>query len=284
MVKRLVLLLVLALAMLAGLLWWVFRPAMAPPASGGQAGQSESGQPSGQALSPTAGGGPEASSTTPSARLALVIDDWGYQNWPVERLKKLQFQLTTSILPNLPYSRAAAEASHAGGHQVILHCPMQSVKSIGRERHTLLVSMSATQARAALETDWNSVPWLEGMNNHEGSKASADRALMDVAAAFLKEKGCFFLDSVTTNRSAIPAAAQAAGVPWARRRVFLDNVDKASAVEAELKLAVALARKNGDCIAIGHPKKNTLDVLERLAPGLAAQGITLVKVGDLMHH
>jgi uncharacterized protein len=127
------------------------------------------------------------------------------------------------------------------------------------------------------------VPWAEGMNNHEGSKASADRALMDVAAGFLKQKGAFFLDSVTTPHSAIPAAAKAAGVPWARRRVFLDNVDNAAAVEAQLKQAVALALKNGDCIAIGHPKKNTLDVLDRLAPQLAAQGVTLVKVGDLMH-
>jgi polysaccharide deacetylase 2 family uncharacterized protein YibQ len=280
MVKRLALLLAAALALLVGLAWWALRPA--PPAGGtGAPGQGAGGQ--AQALSSTAGAASQAEVLTPTARLALVIDDWGYLKVPVERLKNIRFQLTTSILPNLPYSRASAEASHAGGHQVILHCPMQSVRSIAKERNTLLVTMSPAQARAALQADWDSVPWLEGMNNHEGSRASADRALMDVAAAFLKEKGAFFLDSVTTNHSAIPAAAKAAGVPWARRRVFLDNVDKASAVEAQLKLAVALARKDGQCIAIGHPKKNTLDVLERLAPGLAAQGITLVKVGDLVH-
>jgi hypothetical protein len=220
---------------------------------------------------------------TPSARLALVIDDWGYQSAPVERLKGITFQVTTSILPNLRFSRAAAEASHAGGHEVILHCPMQSVRAVAKERNTLTTDMTPDQARAALQADWDSVPWLVGMNNHEGSKASADRALMDVAAAFLKERGGFFLDSVTTARSAIPAAAKAAGVPWARRRVFLDNDQRPAAVEAQLKAAVALALKNGDCIAIGHPHKNTLDVLERLAPGLASQGVTLVKVSELVH-
>jgi uncharacterized protein len=217
------------------------------------------------------------------ARLALVLDDWGYQKAPVERLKTLKFPLTTSILPNLPYSRAAADASHADGDVVILHCPMQSVKSIGREKNTLLTSMTPEQARAALETDWDSVPWATGMNNHEGSKASADRALMDVAAAFMKEKGGFFLDSVTTNRSAIPAAARAAGVLWARRRVFLDNVITEPAIERELNDAVALALKHGSCIAIGHPHKQTLDVLARMAPGLAARGVTLVTVNVLVH-
>ncbi|MGH7441746.1 MAG: divergent polysaccharide deacetylase family protein, partial [bacterium] len=107
------------------------------------------------------------------ARLAIVLDDWGYLRVPVERLKDLHFPLTTSILPGLPYSRASAEASHALGDCVILHCPMQSVKSIRRERYTLMAGMDPIQARGMLQAEWNSVPWLCGLNNHEGSKASA---------------------------------------------------------------------------------------------------------------
>jgi polysaccharide deacetylase 2 family uncharacterized protein YibQ len=278
MARRALAILALGLVGLA-LLWWlkpgIFTasgPAPAPP----------------PAAAPTPAASPEPSPAatpvpTPAARLALVLDDWGYQIGPVERLKTLKFPLTTSILPNLQYSRAAADASHAAGDLVILHCPMQSVKSVRREKNTLLTTMTPAQARAALETDWASVPWAAGMNNHEGSKASADRALMDVAAAFMKEKGGFFLDSVTTNRSAIPAAARAAGVPWARRRVFLDNVITEKAIARELNEAVALALKDGSCIAIGHPHKQTLDVLARLAPGLAAKGVTLVTVNVLVH-
>ncbi len=93
----------------------------------------------------------------------------------------------------------------------------------------------------------------------------------------------FSLDSVTTPRSAIPAAAKAAGVPWARRRVFLDNDESSPAVAAQFRIAIALARKNGSCIAIGHPHPGTLTVLEQLAPEAAAQGVTLVTVGALVH-
>jgi len=106
---------------------------------------------------------------------------------------------------------------------------------------------------------------------------------MDVVAAFLKEHNAFFLDSVTTPQSAIPAAARAAGVPWARRRVFLDNDESAPAVAAQFRIAIALAKKNGSCIAIGHPHPGTLKVLEQLAPEAAAQGVTLVTVGALVH-
>jgi len=217
-------------------------------------------------------------------RLAICIDDWGYLAAPVARLRSgLRFPMTTSILPDLPHSVDSAEASFAAGHEVILHCPMQSVHNVGREKTTLLISMSAAQCRAALEKDWAAVPHLVGLNNHEGSAASADRALMDVVAGFLKERHAFFLDSVTTPKSAIPAAAQAAGVPWARRRVFLDNDESPAAVAAQFRAAIALAKRNGSCIAIGHPHPATLTVLEQLAPEAAADGVTLVTVGALVH-
>jgi hypothetical protein len=265
-----------ALLLLGGLAWFALRPA--PPAPAKPASPAATPAPTPSTPVPTA-----QATEVPKARLALVIDDWGYQKVPVDRIPSLGFTMTVSVLPNLPFSKAAAEAGHAAGDEVILHCPMQSVKPVGRERNTLLVTMDAAQARAALETDWASVPFADGMNNHEGSKASADRKLMDVAAAFLKERGCFFLDSVTTAHSAIPAAAKAAGIPWARRRVFLDNSEAPAAIERQLDDAVRVALKDGQCIAIGHPHKTTLDVLRRLAPALAAKGVVLVKVSELTH-
>jgi polysaccharide deacetylase 2 family uncharacterized protein YibQ len=105
---------------------------------------------------------------------------------------------------------------------------------------------------------------------------------MATVAGFLKENHGYFLDSVTTPKSAIVGAAKAAGIPWARRRVFLDNVDQVDAVRKQLFEAVALARKQGSCIAIGHPRPNTLAVLKEEGPSLAQNGIVLLKVSDLL--
>jgi polysaccharide deacetylase 2 family uncharacterized protein YibQ len=214
--------------------------------------------------------------------LAVVIDDWGYQARPIAALGELGFTVTTAILPNLPYSRRAAEAAEAAGDELILHCPMQAKGPIKAEQGTLKAGMNPAQAQAQLAKHWASVPRLKGLNNHEGSRATEDPALMAVVARFLHDQGGYFLDSVTTPHSAIPAAARAAGVPWARRRVFLDNENNAAAIEKQLRQAAALAAKTGSCIAIGHPYPHTLEVLKRLGPQLQAQGIHFVPVSALV--
>jgi polysaccharide deacetylase 2 family uncharacterized protein YibQ len=223
--------------------------------------------------SPVPAGGP---------RLALVIDDWGYQSRPVEVLPTMGIPLTTAILPNLPFSRSAAEASHRLGDEVILHCPMQALGRVPEEAGTLKVGMAPAEVQALLEKHWASIPYADGLNNHQGSKATEDPALMAEVAAFAKEKGVYFLDSVTTAKSVIPAAAKAAGIPWAARRVFLDDLDQPGAIRAQLARAVAIARKQGSCIAIGHPRANTLATLRQEGPRLQAEGIELVHVSELL--
>jgi polysaccharide deacetylase 2 family uncharacterized protein YibQ len=217
-----------------------------------------------------------------SPRLALVIDDWGYQSKPIEALAHLGFPITTAILPHLAFSQKAAEASFAAGNEVILHCPMQAKGKVKAEAGTLKAGMDPAQALGLLAGHWDSIPHVVGLNNHEGSLASEDAVLMAAVAGFLKEHNGYFLDSVTTAKSAIPQAAQAAGIPWAKRRVFLDNVDTAASVRKQLLGAARLALKQGSCIAIGHPRPNTLAVLEEEGPALQAQGIRLVHVSELL--
>lgn len=216
-------------------------------------------------------------------RLAIVIDDWGYQAKPVQTLAQLGVLITVSVLPHHPYSAKAAEVGHAAGDEVILHCPMQAQGKIKPEKETLRAGMPADEARRLLAKHWDAIPHAVGLNNHEGSKATEDAALMAVVAEFLKGKNAFFLDSVTTAKSVVPAAAKAAGIPWAARRVFLDNDEKPEAIRKQLRQAVALAKKNGSCIAIGHPHATTLAVLQQDGPALASEGIVLVPVSALLH-
>lgn len=268
-----------AWALGAGLLalgaWWLLRQP-APPAG------------SDQAPVPTPVVTLEVIVATPvptpvpkGPRLAICIDDWGYQSKPIEALAGMGIPLTTAILPHLAFSQRAAEASHAAGNEVILHCPMQAQGHAKPEAGTLKAGMGAEEARALLAKHWAAIPYVAGLNNHEGSKATEDAALMAVVAGFLHEQSGYFLDSVTTAKSAIPKAAKAAGVAWAARRVFLDNVDKPEAIRSELLKAVALARKNGACIAIGHPRANTLALLKQMGPDLQAQ-VTFVHVSELL--
>lgn len=218
----------------------------------------------------------------PAYRLAIVLDDWGYQKKPLDTLGQMPGPLTLSVIPRLAYSQLVAERGAALGEEIILHYPMQAQHGGHPEPGMLKPGMDALQVRSDLEQAFLTVPGAVGLNNHEGSLATEDRKLMDEVAAVLKDRDAYFLDSVTTPHSAIPAAAKAAGIPWAARRVFLDDVNQVPAILNQLKQAVDLTRRNGHCIAIGHPRPATLKALLQALPGLKEQGIQLVKVSDLL--
>jgi hypothetical protein len=119
------------------------------------------------------------------------------------------------------------------------------------------------------------------MNNHEGSVGTEDRALMDAAMVVLKERRLLFLDSWTSPRTMGTRAAKAAGLRWARRNVFLDVNPTPEGVEKAFDRVVKIARVYGRAVAIGHPKRVTVDMLERRIPAAQAEGVKFVFVTAL---
>jgi polysaccharide deacetylase 2 family uncharacterized protein YibQ len=216
-----------------------------------------------------------------SPALALVIDDWGYHTKVLEAMKHFPAHLTIAVLPGLPYSSLCAQAAFDSGHEVILHLPMEPMRRMPMLKGTLMVGMPAAEVLAWMDRHELSVPHMTGLNNHEGSKGSADTPLMRTVCGWLKSRGEFFLDSKTIASSVGEAEARRAGIPYAARRVFLDNVDEPSAIEAKAREALAIAQKTGSCIAIGHAKENTMAVLSRIAPEFLGSGVDLVRVSDL---
>ena len=105
---------------------------------------------------------------------------------------------------------------------------------------------------------------------------------MRVIAAVLARRGLFFVDSRTTLSTVARDAAEAAGVPSASRRVFLDDVATEAAVSRSLDELVRRAKDEGAALAIGHPHPATLAVLERQLPKLRERGVRLVRIRDLL--
>ena len=58
-----------------------------------------------------------------------------------------------------------------------------------------------------IRADLGSVPYSDGVNNHMGSRATADAALMARVMKVLRERNLFFIDSRTTASSAAVTAA-----------------------------------------------------------------------------
>jgi hypothetical protein len=142
--------------------------------------------------------------------------------------------------------------------------------------------MSDAQIVAQVQSDLAEVPLARGVNNHEGSKASADARVMHAVIGVLAEHNLFFIDSKTNAASVGEATARAMGVPTAARDVFLDNRADEAYSEAQLAQAAAIAQRTGSAIAIGHPRPTTLAAVRAMIPRLQALGIQFVLVQDLV--
>jgi polysaccharide deacetylase 2 family uncharacterized protein YibQ len=218
------------------------------------------------------------------AQLAVIIDDLGSDRGAAEAVFALGYPLTISVLPNHEHSLEIAEQAHRRGFQVMLHLPMQSVANETAEAQELHPGMPAPEVAALVDQFLQNVPEAAGVNNHQGSQATADSALMDELMTVLRDRHLFYVDSRTTAATVAYDTAQDFGVRSAFRNVpFLDDVAEVAAVRKQLELALRGAREKGEAVAIGHPHPATLQALREVLPQAQAQGVRLVLASELVH-
>ena len=232
-------------------------------------------------LTQHAGTSPEVPAS--GARLAIIIDDMGYDRASADAVFALQYPLTLSVLPGLPHSADVDEEAKRRGYQVLLHLPMASAGNSKPEAIEIHPGMSAEEVSQTVAQMLATVPDAIGVNNHQGSEATADPNLMAELMPVLREYKLFFVDSRTTTATVAYDTARQMGVPAAYRNVpFLDDAADAGSIRRQLALAIRDARQQGAAIAIGHPHPVTLQVLQEILPQLGSQGVTLVFVSQLV--
>jgi polysaccharide deacetylase 2 family uncharacterized protein YibQ len=234
--------------------------------------------------SATTGSASPLPSATPGAfTVAIIIDDAG--QWPTtERgYLALPIPLTLSVLPHVRYTAQIAQEAADAGKGVMLHLPMEPLGRDTAGPGEITTKMSDAQIAAQTEDDIAQVPLAKGLNNHEGSKASADSRVMRDVMAVVKSHDLFFIDSRTNAESVGAQVAQEAGVPAASRTIFLDNKADVAYTERMLELTVAAAKRDGSAIAIGHPRPTTLAALQAMYLKMQAEGVQFVLASELTH-
>ena len=228
--------------------------------------------------------GPERKSGSESGpKLAIILDDMGYDRAAADAALTLSFPVTLSVIPHLPLSTEVAEEAYRRGDQVLLHLPMEAEADQAKaEPIELRVGMKADQVERDLDGMLETVPHAAGVNNHQGSRATADAALMAELMPALRRRGLFFIDSRTTAATVAHDTAEKAGVRSASRKVFLDDMPKRDAILAQLDLAARDAERDGFAIAIGHPHPETIAALVEAAPRLEARGVRFVFVSQVV--
>jgi polysaccharide deacetylase 2 family uncharacterized protein YibQ len=210
--------------------------------------------------------------------IAICIDDLGEDLAGTDKAMALPEAVALSFLPYAETTPFLAEAAARKGHLVLAHVPMQALGSHNPGPMTLQSGMTADEIARRLSWHLSRIPGLVGINNHEGSRFTADPAALVPVMATLRARHLFFLDSRTGPDSRAIDAAKAAGVMTAGRDIFLDDDQAPAAVAAQLELLAREAKRTGVAIAIGHPHDATL----RLLKDWLAQdhGVTLVPLDE----
>lgn len=224
----------------------------------------------------TGGGGP--------ARLALVVDDIGYEPARDAAWLSVPAKITLAVIPFGPSSRRVAQSAHERGFSVLLHVPMEPEGQVSDRTETFRFrrGMTGAEMEALLGRMLADVPFVEGASNHMGSAFTADPESMSLYTALLKENGLFLLDSVTTPRSVAVASALQAGIPAARRDLFLDVDPDPEAMRRQWEEALSIAKRKGSVIVLCHGRKETLTAVRRFLNDLDRQGVRAVTLSELL--
>jgi len=217
-------------------------------------------------------------------RIAIIIDDLGYQLAAGKRAIDIPGPLAFAVLPSTPRGELLARIAHNQGKEVLLHLPLESVEFSGpAEPGGILLDMSRATFRSTFADAIDSVPFVTGVSSHRGSLLTRHPGHMGwLMEEILARDNLFFIDSYTTHESVALRMAIEAGVAATKRDVFLDHDPSAEAVSREFKRLKSLARKNGQAVGIGHLNPATLDYLERELPNLEDEGFELVSISQLL--
>ncbi len=200
--------------------------------------------------------------------IAIILDDVGYDLKALRRALAFSWPMAISILPDAPHARKAAVLAHEAGHAVMLHMPMEPLNPRYQKQMDdsfIRVGMNREQVRALMLNALIRIPFVEGVNNHMGSRLSALAEPMRWVMQVCREQKLFFVDSRTNKGSVAAQLAQEAGLRWGERRVFLDDSVQPEKLRQSWRMARKRLARNGFVIVIAHPHKQSLDFLAHLS-------------------
>ncbi|MCS5653279.1 MAG: divergent polysaccharide deacetylase family protein, partial [Candidatus Marinimicrobia bacterium] len=217
--------------------------------------------------------------------IGLIIDDFGYRNDDVSKgFLDIPAKLTFAVIPGHEHSRSFSKNAVSAGYEVIVHMPMENIgKTFGEEEFVLMNYFQDNELVRRVKEALDHIPEANGLNNHQGSRATETPRLMRILAGVLKDENKFFIDSRTTINTLAEETMRQFDVPTNRRNIFLDNELDEEKIYAQLIQLTDVAERKGIAIGIGHVKPQTLAVLKKHIPELQQKGFKFEFVSKLVN-
>ncbi|MGD9017591.1 MAG: divergent polysaccharide deacetylase family protein [Desulfobacterales bacterium] len=227
-----------------------------------------------------------ASPSPPAVRpkVAIIIDDIGYDQGLAEAFMALHVPLTFSVLPESPFLVPITRQLKKKGYEIMLHLPMEpnEYPDVDPGPGALLSQMPPDELIARLNRHLDRLPGIKGVNNHMGSRLTADSSKIYQVFTVLKKRGLYFVDSRSTAETVAMPSARLFQLPFAERDVFLDHLQEADFIRKQFKELAAAAEKQGEAVGIAHPHALTIAVFKSEIPKLQ-QRVRLVPASEVVH-
>ncbi|WP_434133257.1 divergent polysaccharide deacetylase family protein [Sporomusa sphaeroides] len=226
---------------------------------------------------------PKPKAERKSGSMAIIIDDFGYTREPIAGFANMGRPITFAVLPYRAYSNEAATRALSAGHLVMLHLPLEPLSAAEETEPTVItVAMSDAEIKDKVAKAIAATPGVKGVNNHQGSKATADRRVMKTVLGVIKANNLFFIDSRTSGNTIAAETSRQLGLRTGENELFLDNSSDIELIKEQLRKAVKMAQKNGSVTVIGHARPNTVIAVREMIPEIEAGGIRLVYANELL--
>ncbi len=217
-------------------------------------------------------------------KIAIVIDDWGYNLNNLHFLDEIKYPLNIAVLPNQNYSKKVAGKLRTKSHELILHLPLEP-KDQGYKRlepDTITTDMEPLQIREILLKAIGNFSSIKGISNHMGSKATVDYPTMQIIFKELQKRRLYFLDSVVNPDTICENLASKMKISFIKRDIFLDIKKSRAYIKAQLEKLKQKALLQDYAVGIGHDHRVTLETLKEVMPELEKQGFKFVFVSELV--
>ncbi|AQW88280.1 divergent polysaccharide deacetylase [Campylobacter pinnipediorum subsp. caledonicus] len=211
-------------------------------------------------------------------KLAIVIDDVANRHH-VDMIRSVGIKMTPSFFPKTKHHLDTPKLAKEFEFYMI-HLPMQAQHFSSPEINTLNVQDSEKLIDKKIKDIRADFPNAKFMNNHTGSKFTSDFSAMEKAYKAFIKYDFIFIDSKTISTTKVKKVAKKYKKPYISRDVFLDDKDNKASINEEIKNAINTAKQKGYAIAIGHPRKNTIEVLKQNRSYIL-DNVELVYVKDL---
>jgi len=217
--------------------------------------------------------------------IGLIIDDFGYRNDHISNgFLELPGKLTYAIIPGHQHSQLFSKKAYDAGYEIIVHLPMENIgKTYGEEEFVLMSYFQDDEIKGRINKAFEHLPESIGLNNHQGSRGTADSRVMTLLAKEIKNNKKFFIDSRTASNSIAESTMRKYGVPTNKRDIFLDNELDEEKIKIQLLKLADASEEKGIAIGIGHVKPQTLNVLAKEIPVLQKKGFRFEFVSNLVY-